>query len=139
MLVNVTFDKKLVMSTNFYKVSDQQQMSDGSYKEAENLGFFGIGDVKGTSLNGSVADAAAIRRYEPDVANFFNQTINKVSEVKALKNDSSCILLADSISAADGKNTYSDTEKTASLFENEEFVNTKLNFDHVLSMYSLSR
>lgn len=140
-LVNVTFDKKLVMSTNFYKVSDQQQMTDGSYREVENVGFLKIGDVNGASFNGSVADSSAIRGCEMGVAVFFNKTINNVSEAKALKNDSSCILLADSISATDGKNTYSDTEKVASLFDfdNDEFIRTKLNFDYVLSMYSLSR
>lgn len=139
MNVNILPDKSLVMVTNLVNITDKRPNTDGSYDDVENVDFYSVAFGYGTSLNGSVANSAAIRRYESDVANFFNETVNEVSEVKAFKPNSTCVLLADSYSEADKAMTYSDTEKTASLFENEEFVRTKLNFDYVLSLYSISR
>lgn len=139
MVVNVNADKKLVMSTNLVKVTDKYMKTDGSFEQKQEVGFYSVDTELGTSLNGSVADSAAIRRYEGDVANFFNTTVNDVNVAKALKPDTPCVLLADSYSSADANKTYSDTEKVASIFDNEEFVSQKLTFDHVLSLYSISR
>lgn len=139
MTVNVTSDKRIVMSTNFFNVSDKQPMSDGMYKDVESIGFFGIGDINGTSLNGSLESSSAINRYEQNVINFFYTTSEKVGEVKALKPDTPCVLLADSFSDSGNDMTYADTKKVASIFENESFVTSKLTFDYVLSLFSITR
>lgn len=139
MQVIVTADKRLLMSTSLLYVTDQYQKSDYTYGSDRGVDFFSVAFGYGTSDKGSVESAAAIRKSEQKVINFFHETVAYVNEVKAFKPKSTYILLADTFSQADISKTYSDTEKTASLFENEEFVNTKLNFDHVLSIYSLSR
>ena len=139
MQVIVTAEKRLFMGTNLVYVTDKYQKADFTDAYDDGVGFNSVAFGYGTSLNGSVANSAAIRRYELDVANFFNETINEVSEVKAFKPNSTYVLLADTFSQADVSKTYADTEKVASLFGNEDFVRTKLNFDHVLSLYSISR
>lgn len=139
MNVNILPDKQLVMFTDFVRVTDHRPNLDGSYDDVENVSFYSAYDGVGATLIDHVMNSFMIMRLETDVIAYFHETITEFSMLRSLKPTSTCVLLADSYSEADKAITYSDTEKTASLFENEDFVRTKLNFDYVLSLYSISR